>query len=98
MGIGAVISGRVVGKIGPRVPLLAGAVLTSGGLIGLAQLEPHSSYGAIWPFLLLMGLGFGPVQTGAARAIVGARPLNGQASPAACKPPPSKSAACSDCP
>jgi len=83
MGVGSAISGRVVGKIGPRLPLLTGALLIAGGLLGLSQLDRHSSYGAIWPFLVLVGLGIGPVQTGASRAIVGARPLSWPASPGA---------------
>jgi EmrB/QacA subfamily drug resistance transporter len=70
LGLGSVISGLVVGQIGPRVPLLVGALLTAGGLIGLAQLDAHSSYGAIWPFLVLVALGLGPAQTGASQAIV----------------------------
>jgi EmrB/QacA subfamily drug resistance transporter len=74
MGLGSVIGGRVVGKIGPRVPLLTGSLLITGGLIGLSQIEPHSSYASIWPFLVLVGLGLGPVNTGASRAIVGGAP------------------------
>jgi len=74
MGLSAFLGGRVVGKIGPRLPLLVGALLSAGGMIGLSRLGPHTSYGSIWPFLMLVGLGFGPVQTGAARAIVGGAP------------------------
>jgi EmrB/QacA subfamily drug resistance transporter len=51
MGLSAFIAGRVVSKIGPRVPLLIGALLSAGGLIGLSRLNPSSSYDAMWPFL-----------------------------------------------
>jgi hypothetical protein len=56
------------------VPLLVGALLSAGGLVGLSRLSVHSSYSTMWPFLTLVGLGLGPVQTGASRAIVGGVP------------------------
>lgn len=74
MALGAVVAGRVVGTIGPCVPLLVGALLSAGGLVGLSRLSVHSSYSTMWPFLTLVGLGLGPVQTGASRAIVGGVP------------------------
>lgn len=70
LAVGAVAAGALVGRVGPRGPLLAGGLLSAAGLIGLAQLESHSSYGAIWPFLALAGLGLGAAQAGAAQAIV----------------------------
>ena len=74
MGISAFAGSRVVAKIGPRVPLLVGALLSAGGLIGLSRLGPQTSFSSIWPFLALVGLGFGPAQTAFARAIVGGAP------------------------
>jgi EmrB/QacA subfamily drug resistance transporter len=74
MGISAFAGSRAVAKIGPRVPLLIGALLSAAGLIGLSRLGPHTSYSSIWPFLALIGLGFGPAQTAFARAIVGGAP------------------------
>jgi EmrB/QacA subfamily drug resistance transporter len=74
MGISAFAGSRAVAKVGPRVPLLIGALLSAAGLIGLSRLGPHTSYSSIWPFLALIGLGFGPAQTAFARAIVGGAP------------------------
>ncbi|MDT5143833.1 MAG: hypothetical protein QOI79_3196 [Mycobacterium sp.] len=74
MGISAFAGSRAVAKIGPRVPLLVGALLSAGGLIGLSRLGPQTSFSSIWPFLALVGLGFGPAQTAFARAIVGGAP------------------------
>jgi Major Facilitator Superfamily len=74
MGISAFAGSRAVAKIGPRVPLLIGALLSAAGLIGLSRLGPQTSYSSIWPFLALIGLGFGPAQTAFARAIVGGAP------------------------
>ena len=74
MGISAFAGSRAVAKIGPRVPLLVGALLSAAGLIGLSRLGPQTSFSSIWPFLALVGLGFGPAQTAFARAIVGGAP------------------------
>ena len=74
MGISAFAGSRAVAKIGPRFPLLVGALLSAGGLIGLSRLGPQTPFSSIWPFLALIGLGFGPAQTAFARAIVGGAP------------------------
>jgi EmrB/QacA subfamily drug resistance transporter len=61
-------------RTGPGLLVLSGAALMAGGLFGLAQLDAHSSYGAVWPFLALVGVGIGPAQAGAARGIVASVP------------------------
>jgi Major Facilitator Superfamily len=71
LGVGSAVSGNVVDRIGPRVPLLLGAVVVTGGLVGLVGLKPHTPYSSIWPFLAIIGLGVGPIITGSTRAIVG---------------------------
>jgi len=56
----AQVASRLVGRLGPRALIAAGAVLAAGGLGGLAQLGPHSSYlGSILPFLCVLGVGMG---------------------------------------
>jgi predicted MFS family arabinose efflux permease len=74
MGVGALVGSRIVARIGPPVPLLIGGLLYTGGLVGFSRLAPGTSFGSIWPFLMLVGLGFGPMQTGYSRAIVGGAP------------------------
>ena len=74
MGVSAVIAGKAVTRIGPRIPLLIGSLVISGGLAGLSRLGPTSGYSHLWPFLVLVGLGVGPLQTGASRAVVGGAP------------------------
>jgi EmrB/QacA subfamily drug resistance transporter len=74
IGVSAPLGGQIVGRIGPRLPLTSGFILIAGGLAGLSQLGPTSSYLAIWPWFLLMGLAVGMVQTGASQAIVGSAP------------------------
>lgn len=74
MGISALVAGRAVAKVGPRIPLFIGSLVISGGLAGLSMLGPASGYSHLWPFLILVGLGVGPLQTGASRAVVGGAP------------------------
>jgi EmrB/QacA subfamily drug resistance transporter len=74
LGVGSAVSGYVVDRIGPRVPLLFGAVVVTGGLVGLVGLKPHTPYSSIWPFLAIIGLGVGPIITGSTQAIVGSAP------------------------
>jgi predicted MFS family arabinose efflux permease len=74
IGVSAPLGGQIVGRIGPRLPLTSGFILIAGGLGGLSQLSPSSSYLGIWPWFLLMGLAVGMVQTGASQAIVGSAP------------------------
>jgi EmrB/QacA subfamily drug resistance transporter len=54
-------AGRIDRALGVRAKMSAGMLLVSAGLLGLAQVEVASSYFAIWPFLLLLGLGIGLV-------------------------------------
>jgi EmrB/QacA subfamily drug resistance transporter len=74
MGLSAVIAGKAVARVGPRIPLFVGSLVISGGLAGLSRLGAASGYSHLWPFLVLVGLGVGPLQTGASRAVVGGAP------------------------
>ncbi|MEA2197701.1 MAG: hypothetical protein QOJ25_1752 [Solirubrobacteraceae bacterium] len=66
----SIVSWAALSKVRPQVLVLSGAVLLAGGLLGLSGLNLQSSYGAVWPFLVLVGLGTGPAQVGAAHAMV----------------------------
>jgi EmrB/QacA subfamily drug resistance transporter len=74
MGASAFVGSRVVARIGPPLPLLIGGLLYTAGLVGFSRLGPDTSFSSVWPFLTLVGLGFGPTQTGYSRAIVGGAP------------------------
>lgn len=63
MAVGATVcapwSGRLVGRVGPRLPLaLAGGFLTAGGLC-LVRLETHTSVALLLVAYALIGVGFG---------------------------------------
>jgi EmrB/QacA subfamily drug resistance transporter len=56
--IGSTPSGAIAGRIGPRIPLAAGAVLTGTGLLLMAQIHPGDSYAAaVLPSLVVFGVG-----------------------------------------
>jgi DHA2 family methylenomycin A resistance protein-like MFS transporter len=57
--LGAPLSGRLVGRLGPRFPMVLGLVLCGAGMIGLLRLGSRSSVGQVWWDLAAVGLGGG---------------------------------------
>jgi EmrB/QacA subfamily drug resistance transporter len=72
----AVISGRVVGRIGARLPIALGLVMTGSGLLLLITVQASSSYSVQWPWLLLIGLGNGLAMSPMTTAIMSTVPGN----------------------
>jgi len=70
---GAPASGRLTARLGARPPMIGGLVLCGAATLGLLRLTPHSSIGAAWWDLLLVGLGAGlcltPMTTTAVAAV-----------------------------
>jgi len=56
---GAQLSGRIVGRIGPRLPMVLGLSLCGVAMLGLLRLAVGSSIGAVWWNLACVGLGGG---------------------------------------
>ena len=57
-------SGAIAGRIGPRIPLAAGAVLTGAGLLLMARIDPGDSYlAAVLPSLAVFGVGLAALIT-----------------------------------
>ena len=57
-------SGAIAQRIGPRIPLTAGAVLTGAGLLLMAQIHPGDSYvAAVLPSLAVFGAGLAALIT-----------------------------------
>jgi EmrB/QacA subfamily drug resistance transporter len=54
-------AGRIDRALGARTKMSVGMLLVAVGLFGLAQLEVATSYTAIWPFLVALGVGIGLV-------------------------------------
>jgi Na+/melibiose symporter-like transporter len=57
-------SGVIAGRIGPRIPLTAGSVLTGGGLLLMARIHPGDNYfAAVLPSLVIFGIGLAALIT-----------------------------------
>ena len=68
-------AGRLAGKIGPRVPMTAGATVAAGGLLLLSTLSRDSSYvRGVLPGLLVFALGLSTLVAPLTAAVLGAVP------------------------
>lgn len=70
----AIVSGRVVGRIGARAPITLGLLLAGTGLLFLTGIQPDTAYSSFWYWLLLMGLGIGLIMSPMTSAIMGTVP------------------------
>ena len=64
LGVGVVITAqitsRLVSRIGPRLPIAAGALVVAGGLAWLARISDHATYASdILPALIILSMGLG---------------------------------------
>jgi DHA2 family methylenomycin A resistance protein-like MFS transporter len=57
--VGAPLSGRLVGRFGPRFPMVFGLALCGAAMVALVRLRAGSSIGAVWWDLAAVGLGGG---------------------------------------
>jgi MFS family permease len=57
--VGAPLSGRLVGRLGPRLPMVLGLLLCAAGMFGLVRLDAGTSIGSVWWDLAAVGLGGG---------------------------------------
>jgi EmrB/QacA subfamily drug resistance transporter len=69
--VGAPLSGAVITKIGPRVPMVAGMLLAAGAMFGLSRISMTSSLNDTILWFAMLGLGLSPVMVGATEVIVG---------------------------
>jgi EmrB/QacA subfamily drug resistance transporter len=73
--VGSPISGAVISKIGPRIPLMAGMAMAAVAMFGLSRLGVASSLNDTIAWFALLGLGLSPVMVGATEVIVGNAPV-----------------------
>jgi DHA2 family methylenomycin A resistance protein-like MFS transporter len=57
--IAAPVSGRLVGRIGPRWPMLVGLVAAGVAMLGLVRLDAATGFGSMWWDFALAGAGVG---------------------------------------
>jgi DHA2 family methylenomycin A resistance protein-like MFS transporter len=57
--LAATLSGRLVGRVGPRLPMIAGLLVASGATLALLRLAPSTAIRGIWWDFALLGGGIG---------------------------------------
>jgi len=62
-------------RYGPRLTMPLGMLLQAAASFGLLLLGVHSSYAAMWPSFVALGLGVGMVMAASSEAIVGNAPV-----------------------
>lgn len=73
----APFAGMISGRIGSRLPITLGALMTGGSILLLAtNLAPNSSYSSLWWILAIMGLGLGLIISPANAAVFSVTPSN----------------------
>lgn len=72
--LAAPIGGALNQKVGPRPPLLAGALLFVLGLYGLSRISPDAGYHSIWPYLIALGISVSFIVPIATEAIIASAP------------------------
>nr|WP_236576247.1 MFS transporter [Streptomyces sp. HF10] len=72
--VGAPVSGILIGRFGPRFPLVAGMLLTAAALWGMSTLTAGSGTGVTSLWFVLLGLGLAPVMVGTTDVIVSNAP------------------------
>jgi len=73
--LGSPVSGAVISRIGPRIPLIAGMLMAAVAMFGLSRLGTASSLNDTIGWFALLGLGLSPVMVGATEVIVGNAPV-----------------------
>jgi predicted MFS family arabinose efflux permease len=70
----AVVSGRVVARVGSRAPMTIGLALLGASLLGLTMLQPTTPYSSWWYWLVVTGVGMGLIMSPMTSAIMGSVP------------------------
>ena len=70
----APLAGRIAGRIGSKVPMAVGLALNALAMCLFTTVDAGTSYGHIWPLLLIAGVGMAIVMTPMTAAVMGAVP------------------------
>ncbi|KJS62491.1 MFS transporter [Streptomyces rubellomurinus] len=73
--VGSPVAGLAIGRFGPRIPIVAGMLLTTVAMYGMSTLDTGSGNGVMALWFVMLGLGISPVMVGATEVIVGNAPL-----------------------
>ena len=72
--VGSPVSGALINRLGPRIPLVTGMLMAAVALFGLSRIGLSSSLNGTVIWFTLLGLGLSPVMVGATNVIVGNAP------------------------
>ena len=75
MVIGAPVSGAVITRTGPRLPMMIGMLCAAAALFGLSRVGLASPLSDTIVWFALLGFGLSPVMVGATEVIVGNAPI-----------------------
>lgn len=73
--VGSPVAGALITKIGPRVPMVAGMLLTAAAMFGMTSLETGTGTLTMSLWFGMLGAGLSPVMVGATEVVVGNAPL-----------------------
>jgi EmrB/QacA subfamily drug resistance transporter len=71
----AILSGRVVGRIGARLPITIGMLLVGGGILGFLSVQSTTPYSHYWWILAIIGTGTGLVMSPITTAVMSTVPV-----------------------
>jgi MFS family permease len=71
----AILSGRIVGRSGARVPITVGMLLVGGGILGFLTVQSTTPYSHYWWILAVMGTGAGLVMSPITTAVMSTVPV-----------------------
>jgi EmrB/QacA subfamily drug resistance transporter len=66
--------GRLTARIGPRLPIVLGALLCTSSLLLVTRMEPDTSFATLWWQIALFGVGAGCMLTPLTAAVLAATP------------------------
>jgi DHA2 family methylenomycin A resistance protein-like MFS transporter len=70
----APFAGRLTARIGPRLPIVLGALFCASSLLLVTRMEPDTGYTTLWWQFALFGIGCGLMLTPLAAAVLSATP------------------------
>ncbi|MFD7184256.1 MFS transporter [Streptomyces sp. NPDC059904] len=73
--VGSPLAGAMITKVGPRIPLAGGMLLTAVAMYGMSTRESGTGSGIMSLWFAFLGLGLAPVMVGATEVIVGNAPM-----------------------
>ena len=74
--VSAVLSGRIVGRIGARLPMTIGMTLMGGAIFAFTAVQATTPYYTYWWILTVMGIGIGLVMSPVTTAIMSTVPAS----------------------